>query len=248
MLFVLETIILLVCLIIGKSFCGIPPFSNVMLIGDSNVLKKSVAFTMNFTVTENIIAGSKITFYLPRMYGPSFSSMLVAPSSLFDAEWSSGTMAATRPFEDSKIILSVLPGIEVVAGSSISLYFDKYNGLKSFCGSPSSVIYYNSSYLSKYMLSYSRLTSPSVPFVSYEWTNGTRSSNLTLSYFSGFDEDFCLNILKNCSSHGICDYCQRKCICDEGYGRSSDVTVIGRGVSDICSSRMCFLAMINIMI
>jgi len=43
-----------------------------------------------------------------------------------------------------------------------------------------------------------------------------------------------------CSGHGVCDYCNKKCVCDDGYGNADDTKFIGLGLtSSSCASRKC---------
>ena len=42
-----------------------------------------------------------------------------------------------------------------------------------------------------------------------------------------------------CNENGICDWCNDKCICREGYGSPTDMIMIGKNIRKDCSERVC---------
>lgn len=44
---------------------------------------------------------------------------------------------------------------------------------------------------------------------------------------------------KSCNANGICDWCNDKCICREGYGSPTDLIMAGKNIRKDCSERVC---------
>ena len=79
-------------------------------------------------------------------------------------------------------------------------------------------------------------------FINPDNTFGSNSSLLTL--FTSFPElgsrSFNCSLLNYCSGHGICDYCNQRCLCDVGYGSAFDVVSSGSTTSFLtCSQKVC---------
>jgi hypothetical protein len=48
------------------------------------------------------------------------------------------------------------------------------------------------------------------------------------------------NLMKNCNGHGSCDYCNNRCICNDGFGSARDLLFAqSNNFNNDCSSRTC---------
>lgn len=126
-------------------------------------------------------------------------------------------------------------------GSAVAITVFSSNKIQIHCGIAGSNDYSTIGYRSRVssVVSSSILSVPSIAS-RVVYANGTLGSYT--SDFVPFDVfprvgEGCDDQDK-CSGHGVCDYCNKKCICDEGFGNEGDTKFIGLQVtSSSCAYR-----------
>jgi len=122
----------------------------------------------------------------------------------------------------------------VRANGTVSLSISADNGLASYCDSISSQDYYFSNW------STHTRDQVDVPHIAYRFlqAGGSNFSELSLprpfTSFPGLGGG--CSHLNNCSHHGVCNFCQKKCECDEGFGSRTDLVIKGRDLANSCAT------------
>lgn len=170
-----------------------------------------------------------------------------------------GTRApGQRPYDDSKLLIRQILGRKVSANEFIRITLPESNDINAYCGSPSSVEYYDPKslffpikvprvYTSVYSSSAATvLYSPSYEFEIFPEFFVLAAPNITVpgatrytdpqSYAVNAGQRAC-SAFNDCSGHGACDYCYQRCHCVEGYGSSAEDLQTGRNVDLTCSKR-----------
>lgn len=219
-------------------------FYDVSIKVPSNETRTPVTFYVHFTIGHNFDHRyGNLSIVLPRFtrrfidsnssesrshYDIHMGGVRLAPSTLFNGAWHEGEYLYASndslPYEYSKLTLSRIFGdgtYTISAGTAIILKIYDTNGIGIACGFPSSFIYYNHSSTGR------------INYMPFSMLTNVTNSTYAITQYDGVGTG-CTHY-RNCSGHGICDYCTQKCSCSEGYGSSSDVITIGRDVDNTCS-------------
>uniref|UniRef100_A0A7S1UJF5 EGF-like domain-containing protein n=1 Tax=Phaeomonas parva TaxID=124430 RepID=A0A7S1UJF5_9STRA len=164
-------------------------------------------------------AGSKITIALPRMTcgagdgtpGTPPSTIQMTHTTYFTPTWTEGTYSYADPYPDTKLELVV--DRAMAANTQLSIKIDADNGFMFHCG-------INENEGIKISVTDDALGA----LVTDELMDHTMVGPA------------CTN-KGTCFGHGTCDACRDKCVCDDGYGSTSDVYEIY--VFPDCSERVC---------
>lgn len=164
----------------------------------------------------------------------SLSVLRVSPSTQFSGIWQEGSYFNrdyfndfsnynnSVPYKDAYVRLSPLSdiGANVVINVNITIE----NGLMAYCGFAGT-------------LANSNTPLPYIPVTeNFQISLGSGAST-SFDVF-GWIGDGCTSD-NSCSGHGVCDWCYNRCICQDGYGSSSDIIMIGKNIKKDCSEQVC---------
>ena len=135
----------------------------------------------------------------------------------------------TLPYDNSMLSVRLIEGFNLTNGSTVHLTIYDANGIHAYCGFPSSEEYYSDAYQSRMSSVPASITS--VPMIASREVYHNGSYGRYIDNFTSFHHfpavgEGCLQ-RNNCFSHGLCDFCHQKCLCDSGYGNYGDVIVAG---------------------
>jgi hypothetical protein len=159
-----------------------------------------------------------------------FGGLRISPSITFTASWSEGGYDDISPFESSKLLIKLQPGViitERLYFVNITVFAD--NGISIFCGFPDA-----------YTVGLKSMsTLKELFYISSSFNDAKARSNRDPSNMSPFVDyprvgSGCL-ALENCNGNGDCDYCFERCICHKGFGFPADNVMNGRDLDVTCN-------------
>lgn len=130
----------------------------------------------------------------------------------------------------SKLILRVLPQTTIDSNQLVRLRILASNGIFVQCGFPDSI--------TARALYPIVVDAPTPSFVTYT-TSGSISPSDSFYYYGSVGTGCSLN--GHCSGHGKCDYCSNECVCDEGYGSSTDIQTTAGAAGKTCHESMYYI-------
>lgn len=149
----------------------------------------------------------------------SYGGLFLTPSLLFQAAWIEGLDNTLTPYNSSRILLRVEHYNRITIDDMITVNISIENNLKAYCGFPSWESVTSSESLPDFYIS-SNNTSGSTPFEFPQIGKGCTEWD-------------------NCNGNGRCDFCQERCICNEGHGSPAEIASIGHLFDGKCKQKTC---------
>lgn len=235
-------------------------FNDITLFTSSSQLKESITFTLEFVLNRDFADDEAFVFRLPRFFGDSATNLKMSPSILLESAWVQGQylnytdidglgglndISSGIPFDTSELIVKLKDTVSFTNQTRLSISIYESNNIGVYCGMPSSDTYYSAEYQSRLFTD----AIETLPLMGSKTVESDGSLGAFTSDFVPFrsfptvgSDGFNCSYLNYCSGHGVCDYCNQQCVCDDGYGKASDLVPVGSAYSFAalsCAARTC---------
>jgi hypothetical protein len=190
-------------------------------------IRTPVEIILKFTPTTDIEPNEMIIVNMPKFTdGRSLGNLLrsendnliITPSLQFRAEWIEGHYNRNiDPYNTSAITLMLREGQLARQYEAVTLTILAENGLRAYCGFPSEVS----------LISYNAIDD-------FRITSNTTGATIALEREQ---MGIGCSLYSHCGVYGLCDFCNEKCYCKDGFGSLTDTLMNGRPVVGNCDHR-----------
>lgn len=213
-----------------------------------------VDITITTQISQQILPNYRIGIVLPRFTqrltqtnatynNISTSSLLISPSTLYEAEWLEPDYVSNYnvnafPYPNSVLLIKTKNNATILSSSSLTIKVYKENGIGPLCGFPSNTVQNASGNALTSTPDFRIvLVRPIVtPTTTVNEFYQPETSRVVDSY-TGLG--YGCAAMSSCSNAGVCDFCFQKCHCFPGHGASTDIFLLGAAPAIDCSTRVC---------